>query len=102
MTDTRFLQQGYAAQSAHVVEEVGEAMKDLGDLLAALGKTGRWGLDSVDPTIPADQRETNRDWLRRALAKAKVELPDVLQTINRLEATMSAETMSLNLIKEGR
>lgn len=94
MTDARFLQQGYAAQSAHVVEEVGEAMKDLGDLLAALGKTGRWGLHSVDPTVPPDKQETNRAWVRRALAKAKVELEDVLQTIERLETTMDRKDPS--------
>lgn len=110
MSDPRFLQQGYEAQAAHVVEEIGEFLADAGPLLAALGKTGRWGLDSVDPTIPPEQRETNRAWVRRALARTKCELPDIIQAIDRLEATMAAEDvqrrsgdpLSLNLIKEGR
>lgn len=91
MSDPRFLQQGYDAQAAHVVEEIGEFLADAGPLLAALGKAARWGLDSVDPTIPPEQRETNRAWVRRALSKAKIELSDVHQAIARLELTMDSE-----------
>lgn len=46
MSDPRYLQLGHDAQSAHVVEEIGEMMGPLGDLLAALGKTRRWGWNS--------------------------------------------------------
>lgn len=108
LSDPRFLQSGYEAQAAHVVEELDEFLADAGPLLAALGKTGRWGLDSTDPTIPPEQRETNRAWVRRALAKAKTELPDVIKAIERLEVTMDAsdprkgDPLSLNTIKEGR
>lgn len=91
MSDPRFLQSGRDAQAAHVVEEAGEMMKDLGDLLAAIGKTKRWGWDSVNPLIPEAHRETNRDWVRRALVAAKPEIADLLQAIDRLELTLDAE-----------
>lgn len=91
MSDPRFLQSGRDAQAAHVVEEAGEMMKDLGDLLAAIGKTKRWGWQSVNPLIPEDQREMNRDWVRRALAAAKPEVADLLQAIERLEATLEED-----------
>lgn len=45
---------------AHVVEEMGEAM-------AAAGKTLRWGPESYNPELPPGQREKNIDWLAREL-----------------------------------
>ncbi len=44
----------------HLVEECGE-------VLAAAGKTLRWGPSSVNPEIPAEQAETNLAWLLREL-----------------------------------
>lgn len=46
---------------AHLVEECGE-------VLAAAGKTLRWGPDSYNPEIPVAERETNIAWLRREIA----------------------------------
>lgn len=60
MADTRYLRPGPDFAIAHLVEECGE-------VLAAAGKAQRWGLDSVNPEIPANQQETNRDWLLREL-----------------------------------
>jgi NTP pyrophosphatase (non-canonical NTP hydrolase) len=80
MTDKRFLQEGFDKQLAHVVEECGE-------VLAAAGKTQRWGRYSVNPLLGADDphyRETNDTWLRRELA-------DLKDVISRLEATMEDE-----------
>ena len=91
MSDPRFLQSGRDAQAAHVVEEAGEMLADLGNLLAAIGKTKRWGWESSDPTIPTHMRETNRDWVRRALDAAKPEVADLLQAIDRLELTLDQE-----------
>lgn len=91
MSDPRYLQSGRDAQSAHVIEEIGEMMGPIGDLLAALGKTKRWGWDSTNPEIPVHMRETNRDWVRRALIDAKPEIADVLQAIERLELTLDQE-----------
>jgi hypothetical protein len=49
---------GVKQMLAHVVEECGE-------LQAALGKTLRWGLDSVNPELPVSEQETNEDWVLR-------------------------------------
>lgn len=45
---------------AHLVEECGE-------VIAAAGKTFRFGPRSVNPELPPDQREENIDWLKREL-----------------------------------
>lgn len=37
--------------------------EEMGEVIAALGKTRRWGPDSTNPELPPDQRVTNRDWL---------------------------------------
>lgn len=79
MSDPRFLQSGFDAQLAHAIEEMGEA-------LAAAGKTQRWGVDSVNPLLPAEQRERNADWLAR-------ELLDVEEAIGRLKVTMLADAI---------
>lgn len=74
MSDPRFLQSGFDAQLAHLVEECGE-------VIAAAGKTQRWGRESVNPLLPSDQQETNDAWLRREIA-------DVQQACARLLVTM--------------
>ncbi len=45
---------------AYLVEECGE-------VLAAVGKAQRWGLDSTNPELPLPERETNRNWILREL-----------------------------------
>ncbi|HEX3163585.1 MAG TPA: hypothetical protein VHQ92_13490 [Pseudolabrys sp.] len=74
MSDPRFLQDGFELQLAHVVEECGE-------VLAAAGKTQRWGWFSVNPLLPRDRQETNLRWLVR-------ELGDLKEAIARLEETI--------------
>lgn len=49
---------------AHLVEECGE-------VLAAAGKTLRWGAQSWNPELPSAERETNINWLSRELADLK-------------------------------
>lgn len=54
---------------AYLVEECGEVM-------AAVGKTLRWGLDSVDPTENAKldvfgAKERNRTWILREMQDLK-------------------------------
>lgn len=71
MADPRFLPEGFDKKLSHLIEECGE-------VLAASGKVQRWGLQSVNPLLPPEQQETNRDWLRR-------ELTDLKQAIHRLE-----------------
>ena len=77
MSDPRFLQQGIDPQLSHLVEEMGEA-------LAAAGKSLRWGIDSVNPDLPDDEQETNLAWLRR-------EMTDVIEAWDRLSKTIADE-----------
>jgi NTP pyrophosphatase (non-canonical NTP hydrolase) len=79
MSDPRFLQAGFDKQLAHLVEECGE-------VLAAAGKTQRWGWASVNPLLPEVEQERNLVWLRR-------ELGDLKEAIARLEATIEAEDL---------
>lgn len=74
MTDARFLQDGFDKKLSHVIEECGE-------VLAAAGKTQRWGRTSVNPTLPKEQQETNESWLWR-------ELDDLEHAIARLKSEM--------------
>lgn len=76
MSDKRFLQKGFNKQLAHVVEECGE-------VLAAAGKTQRWGRDSVNPLIPEEEQETNEDWLVRELYDCKEAIERLLKTIGK-------------------
>jgi NTP pyrophosphatase (non-canonical NTP hydrolase) len=73
MSDPRFLQAGFDKQLAHLIEECGE-------VIAAAGKTQRWGRDSSNPLLPEDQ-ETNEQWLRR-------EMGDLVAAWERLLKTM--------------
>ena len=77
MSDPRYLQDGFDKRLSHFSEECGEA-------LAAAGKTQRWGVWSVNPTLPLAEQETNLSWLRRELA-------DVRQAMDRLEAAAEQE-----------
>jgi NTP pyrophosphatase (non-canonical NTP hydrolase) len=77
MSDERFLQEGFDNQLAHVVEECGE-------VLAAAGKTQRFGAFSMNPLLPPSDplyRETNIVWLKR-------EMIDLQEAIARLQATI--------------
>jgi NTP pyrophosphatase (non-canonical NTP hydrolase) len=49
---------------AYLVEECGE-------VLAAAGKSQRWGLDSYNPELPTEKRESNCCWLMRELQDLK-------------------------------
>lgn len=56
----KYIRPGFDFALSHFIEECGEA-------IAAAGKTQRWGLDSVNPELPPEQQETNRDWLLREI-----------------------------------
>lgn len=73
MSNPKYLQRGFNKQLAHVVEECGE-------VLAAAGKTQRWGRESFNPE-PSASSETNEQWLRR-------ELLDLQEAITRIQKTM--------------
>jgi len=75
MTDPKYIRPGVPFALSHVVEECGE-------VLAAAGKCQRWGMDSVNPELPPEDQETNRDWLSR-------ELDDLEGAIGRLRKELA-------------
>ena len=74
MTDQRYMRPGLEFAT-------GKAIEELGELQAALGKSLRWGWNSVNPELPRSQQETNADWVRREIA-------DVRDAISRLESEL--------------
>lgn len=77
MSDLKYIQTGFNKCLAHVVEECGE-------VLAAAGKTQRWGPHSVNPELDPKVAESNITWLRR-------EVKDLREALDRLESAAKAE-----------
>ena len=48
-------------------QTLGYLVEECGEVLAAAGKSLRWGLDSVNPELPEEEQETNEEWLLREL-----------------------------------
>ena len=46
---------------------LGYLVEECGEVLAAVGKTQRFGLDSCNPELPVSEREQNGDWLLREM-----------------------------------
>ena len=67
-----------------VAETLGYLVEECGEVLAAVGKTQRWGLDSVNPELPPAEQETNRDWILR-------ELRDLAGAIHRVRRILGVE-----------
>lgn len=63
----------YRPHTTH--EKVAYLIEECGELLAALGKSLRWGLDSVNPELPVQDQETNQEWVLR-------EIDDVERALN--------------------
>lgn len=47
--------------------KLGYLVEECGEVMTAVGKTQRWGLDSTNPELPVQERETNREWILREL-----------------------------------
>lgn len=60
-------------------QKLGYLVEECGEVLAAVGKAQRWGLDSVNPLAAVP--ETNRAWILR-------EMQDLKQAIGMLEAAL--------------
>ena len=60
-------------------QRLGYLIEECGELVSALGKTIRWGLDSFNPELPPEEQETNREWILR-------EIKDVRRAISFIEA----------------
>ncbi len=63
--------------------EMGWVVEEAGEVLAAIGKTQRWGLDSANPELPPKDQEKNGDWIAR-------ELKDLKKAINMLQSSLSS------------
>lgn len=61
-------------------QRLGHLIEECGEILAAAGKTLRFGMLSTNPELPPEQQETNISWLKR-------ELQDLKLAIVRLEQT---------------
>ena len=54
-----------------VKQKLGYLVEEAAEVLTAVGKTLRWGLDSFNPELPFSKREYNRDWILRELKDLK-------------------------------
>ncbi len=54
-------------QPITVDQKLGYLVEECGEVLAAVGKTQRWGLDGRNPE-PGASPETNREWILRELS----------------------------------
>lgn len=81
MTQVKYMRPGLDFARGKVIEELGE-------LQAALGKSLRWGWQSVNPDLPRSEQETNADWVRREMA-------DVRGALDNLERELAAIPVGL-------
>ena len=72
MSHERYLPMTLPNKLAHLAEEAGE-------VVAAVGKTLRFGLDSESPELPEGIREKNRVWLKREIEDLKRAIAKVEQ-----------------------
>lgn len=80
MSDPRYLPTTADGRLAHLTEECGE-------VLQAVGKTLRFGLDKHNPELSISQpQETNRAWLTRELLDLQQAITAVLNDIQNTEA----------------
>lgn len=62
---------------------LGYTVEECGEVLAAIGKSQRWGLTCYNPEVPIDVRELNYEWILR-------EIVDLRGALDRLEAALNA------------
>lgn len=63
-------------------QKMGYLVEECGEVLSAVGKTQRWGLDSVNPELPEEKQERNRDWLTRELKDLKRAIKFIKESID--------------------
>ena len=66
----------------------GYLIEECGEVLAAAGKTLRWGEFSVNPELPRNKQESNIRWLKR-------ELKDLRGAIDRIEGWFASDTFEV-------
>lgn len=88
MTDPKYMRAG-------LTFAVGKAVEELGELQAALGKSIRWGWESVNPELPMEKQETNEDWVLREIA-------DVRGALDNLQKELEADHWKRTYERRGR
>ena len=63
-----------------IEQKLGRLVEECGEVLAAVGKTQRWGLDNFNPE-PGASQETNREWILRELGDLEHMCADVRDAI---------------------
>lgn len=63
--DTKNMKPQYEPKTT--VQKLGYVVEECGEVLSAIGKAQRHGLENFNPEIPILSRETNRDWILREL-----------------------------------
>ncbi len=66
-------------------ERLVRLMEEAGEVIQACAKTLRWGWESVNPTLPVEQQETNAKYLQR-------EVRDLIDLATRLGVLDNRET----------
>lgn len=59
----------YLPQTLH--EKLAWLSEECGEVVAAIGKTWRFGVHSSNPELPEDKRETNGEWILREVQDLK-------------------------------
>lgn len=54
-------------------------IEEAGEVVAAAGKSARFGLDSYNPELPEEERETNAEWLLREMQDLQDAMKDMAQ-----------------------
>ena len=93
MTDGRYMRPGLDFA-------VGKAVEELGELQSALGKTIRWGWDSVNPELAPDQQETNQAWVLREIDDVRDALDNLTKEITERSRRKIVEAHNLYLAKK--
>ncbi len=70
-----------------ITQALGYLVEEAGEVQAAVGKSIRWGLDSVNPELPPEQQEANGYWILR-------ELEDLVRAIDRARHFLATEGYS--------
>ena len=84
MTDQNYMRAGLDFAVGKMVEECGE-------LMAALGKTVRFGWKSSDPGLPMNERETNRDWVLREMNDTRDALDNLWRELRAANGDQAAD-----------
>jgi len=66
-------------------EKLGYLVEECGEVIAAIGKSIRWGFKSFNPELPVAQQETNREWVKRELIDLKLAISLVEERIDKMK-----------------